>query len=675
MQLRRLTPFDRINALQALVDAGLLLVAWALAFWLRFNLEVPAEYRYVALVTTPVCLLSYALSLGVLRVHRQVWDFIGLPDLRQLALGVVLGGVLTATVILMLRVPLFPRSVLLLHPVLVLVLLGAVRAAWRTLIEHPGRTHAGRKPLVVVGSLQDASGALRALQGVAQWQAEAILSPVASEVGRALQNVRVLGSVGELKEVCDFVHAHTVLVASPPGSPERREALMLAADARIAMLHMPRADQWLSPQPEGVRQVELEDLLGREPVQLDVAGLAELFSGQTVLVTGAGGSIGSELCRQIARLGARRLVCVDLSEFGLYALEQELRQAHPAWTASTTPATCATTSACGRSAASTAHRRLPRRGLQARAADGGTQRHRGAAHQRDRHPARGALRPPPAGRAASCWSPPTRPSTPPTSWARASGSAGADGAGRGAAGQGTEFVSVRFGNVLGSSGSVVPLFTRQIARGGPVTVTHPEIVRYFMTIPEAAQLVLQAGLMGRSGQIFVLDMGEPVKIVELARMLIRPVRQDRAGSADHVQRPAPGREAVRGTARRAETSEPTPHPKLRIAKTSGPLPEVAAVLHWMEHAGPQPASEDLRAWLRRQVPEYVPAGRCLQVVMPVRVSTSLTSSSRTSGLSSSIRRCLSATGSGSSSHQRFATQPQSSSRQGGSRAGPGWPWP
>ncbi|GAB3769705.1 nucleoside-diphosphate sugar epimerase/dehydratase [Ramlibacter monticola] len=608
MQLRRLSPFDRINALQALVDAGLLLVAWALAFWLRFNLDVPAEYRYVALVTTPVCVLSYALSLGVLRVHRQVWDFIGLPDLRQLALGVVLGGVLTATVILMLRVPLFPRSVLLLHPVLVLVLLGAVRAAWRTLIEHPGRTHAGRKPLVVVGSLQDASGALRALQGVAQWQAEAILSPVASEVGRALQNVRVLGSVGELKEVCDFVHAHTVLVASPPGSPERREALMLAADARIAMLHMPRADQWLSPQPEGVRQVELEDLLGREPVQLDVAGLAELFSGQTVLVTGAGGSIGSELCRQIARLGARRLVCVDLSEFGLYALEQELQQAHPNMEG--LYYTCNVRE----------YGRLHAIGCEHRP----TVVFHAAAYKHvplmEEHNAVEALRTNVVGTlhaaraAAACGARrfvmvSTDKAVNPTNVMGASKRL-AELVVQTVALQerATEFVSVRFGNVLGSSGSVVPLFTRQIARGGPVTVTHPEIVRYFMTIPEAAQLVLQAGLMGRSGQIFVLDMGEPVKIVELARILIRLSGKTEQEVPITFTGLRPGEKLYEELLASDETSEPTPHPKLRIAKTAGPLPEIAAVLRWLEEAGPQPAGEELRGWLRRQVPEYAPAG-------------------------------------------------------------------
>jgi FlaA1/EpsC-like NDP-sugar epimerase len=169
----------------------------------------------------------------------------------------------------------------------------------------------------------------------------------------------------------------------------------------------------------------------------------------------------------------------------------------------------------------------------------------------------------------------------------------------------TQYVSVRFGNVLGSSGSVVPLFTQQILSGGPITVTHPDIVRYFMTIPEAAQLVLQAGLMGQSGQIFVLDMGEPVKIVDLAKMMIRL-----SGKTEHeipisYTGLRPGEKLYEELLANDETSVATPHPKLRIAKTSsGSDLDIEAVLSWIENAGPEPDTVGLRDWLRSHVLEY-----------------------------------------------------------------------
>ena len=169
----------------------------------------------------------------------------------------------------------------------------------------------------------------------------------------------------------------------------------------------------------------------------------------------------------------------------------------------------------------------------------------------------------------------------------------------------TSYVSVRFGNVLGSSGSVVPLFTEQIAKGGPITVTHRDIVRYFMTIPEAAQLVLQAGLMGSSGQIYVLDMGEPMKIVDLARMMIRLSGKSEQEIPLSFTGLRPGEKLFEELLADDETTQPTLHPKLRVAKTSGQqAAAISDVTKWIEAAGPAPASHAVRAWLRSHVPEY-----------------------------------------------------------------------
>lgn len=587
-------------------DLALTLLAWWGAFWLRFNLDIPDEFTQLALLASPWCLVAYTVGLASARVHRQVWSYIGLSELRQLVIGIGLGALLVTAGVVMLRLPAFPRSILLLQPLIALVLLGAARAGWRTLVERrQGGKHG--KAVLILGTLQEASDALRALKGSSQWHAVGILSPQKADIGRALHSVRVWGVSEGMVQLAGSMDVRALLVASQPGSAGRQEMLLRAADTGIPLLTLPRPDEWIRNDGTAPRKLELEDLLGRMPVQLDVAGLADLFSGQTVLVTGAGGSIGSELCRQIARFGAQCLVCVDVSEFAVYQLEQELREAHPQM----------------RGVYYTANVREPER-LSAIA-----RKHRpvaffhAAAYKHvplmEQLNEIEALRTNVAGTLHS---------------ARAAGECGASrfvmistdkavnptnvmGASKRLAEQlvqtvasrysGTQYVSVRFGNVLGSSGSVVPLFTRQIAEGGPVTVTHPDIVRFFMTIPEAAQLVLQAGLMGRSGQIYVLDMGEPVKIVELARMMIRLSGKTEQDVPIVFTGLRPGEKLYEELLADDETSVATHHPKLRIAKTSnGHDIDLSAVLSWIENAGPEPDEVRVREWLRSHVQEYTP---------------------------------------------------------------------
>ncbi len=599
MALRRF-----LNPLQLLIDAALLLLAWWLAFWLRFNLDIGDGYVRLALMSSPWMLAASLVGLAGASVYRQVWRYIGLPDLRQLAWGVALAGAMTAAVVLVQRMPAFPRSVLLLYPLIALLLLGAVRASWRTLSERTRGGMPGR-PLLIAGALEDASDALRALKGSSQWTPVGILSPLSSERGRSLQNITVLGSLEHLAQVCESTGAQTLLVASPAGSQDRRDILLEAADVGVTLLTMPRPDEWLQSDSSGPRKVELEDLLGRIPVQLDVKGLSDLLSGQTVLVTGAGGSIGSELCRQIARLGTGRLICVDVSEYAVYRLEQVLREAHPQlqgfyYTANVREAD---------RLKAIMLRHQPRVVFHAAA-------YKHVPLMEDLNEIE-ALRTNVLGTwhtarlAGICGAQrfvmvSTDKAVNPTNVMGASKRL-AELMVQGAAAQfaNTQYVSVRFGNVLGSSGSVVPLFTEQIARGGPVTVTHPDIVRYFMTIPEASQLVLQAGLMGRSGQIFVLDMGEPVKIVELARILIRLSGKTEQEVSISFSGLRPGEKLFEELLADDETSEPTPHPKLRVAKVSGQqIADVAQVVAWIENAGPDPSSHVLRQWLRTQVPEY-----------------------------------------------------------------------
>ena len=595
------------RSLQALVDLTLVALTWFLAFWLRFNLEIPPEFTALLLQTLPWPLASFALGLLAFGVYRHIWRYTSTAELLRLVYGVILSGLLTAASVLMVRYANFPRSVLVLHPLLALLALGAVRAGWRVVLERRSLPERPGKPLVVIGAVQEAADALRALKGSLAWAPRAIVSPRADEVGRTLQGVPVMGSLAALPAVAERVGARLALVAAPPGSPERREALMRASDAGIALLTLPRADEWLRAESTGPRKVELEDLLGRAPVQLDVRGLSDLFAGQTVLVTGAGGSIGSELCRQVARFGVARLVCVDVSEFAIYQLEQELRTAHPQvqvryYTANVREyerlraLALAERPAVVFHAAAYKHVPLMEEGNEIEAL---------------RTNVLGTL-----------------------NVARVAGECGAGhfvlvstdkavnptnvmGASKRLAERvlqsvaiefpGTHCLAVRFGNVLGSSGSVVPLFAAQIARGGPVTVTHPDIVRYFMTIPEAAQLVLQAGLMGRSGQIFVLDMGEAVKIVELARIMIRLSGQTEQEVPIAFTGLRPGEKLFEELLADGETTEPTPHAKLRVARTGVEPPlDLLSLAAQIDALGPLGGAQAVRSWLRDQVPEYRP---------------------------------------------------------------------
>jgi len=599
--------WSKNNLLAFVLDMVLVALGWWLAFWLRFNLDTPDEFQLMMMDTLPWPLLGFGVSLLGWGVYRHIWRYTSVAELTRLIYGVVFAALLTAAAVLMLRVESFPRSVLLLHPMLVLLLLGAARTSARLLLASRVPAASAGKPLLLVGSVQDAAAALPALRGARLWSPVGIVSPVAAERGRTLQGLSVLGGMTDLPRIAKRTNAAAAVVVSAVGSDARRQALMGASEAGLPLLTMPRPDDWLHGETGQPRQIELEDLLGRTPVLLDEKGLSDLITGQTVLVTGAGGSIGSELCRQIARFGVARLVCVDVSEFAIYQLEQELRAAHPQM----------------QGLYYTANVREADRLLAIARLHPPTVVFHAAAYKHV--PLMESLNEIEALRTNVLGT---------LHCARVAGAVGAArfvlistdkavnptnvmGASKRLAERvmqavaaehaGTRYVAVRFGNVLGSSGSVVPLFTAQIARGGPLTVTHPDIVRYFMTIPEAAQLVLQAGLLGQSGQIFVLDMGEPVKIVELARILIRLSGKTEQEVPVVFTGLRPGEKLFEELLANGETTEPTPHPKLHVAKTNeaGGV-DLGAVSQSMVDLGAEPSASSLRAWLHSQVPEYAP---------------------------------------------------------------------
>ena len=601
--------WSRDKVLFALADIVMVALAWGIAFWLRFNFELPVEYRSMALDTMPWAVGCMVVGLAVARVQRQAWRYVSLADLRQLAWGVLLGVLATVACVMVLRYPGFARSVFPIFGLLVLAMLSGARATWRSMAEqrHARGGAGGQSSLIIAGTLEEADQALRTLKGSHDWQVVGIVSPREQDVKQSLQNVSVLGTINQLGSLAEAHGVHSVLLASAPGSALRREVLLRWSGSQLNLLTMPTADHWLNTPATDLRQVDLEDLLGRTPVVLDAGDLAEWLSGQTVMITGAGGSIGSELCRQVARFGVSRLVCVDVSEAAIYTLEQELRIAHPEMLGNYY----------------TANVREHERMLAI------AQKHHpvvifhAAAYKHvplmEESNEVEALRTNVLGTlnvarvAGECGAQrfvlvSTDKAVNPTSIMGASKRL-AERVVQAMADRypSTEYVAVRFGNVLGSSGSVVPLFTSQIARGGPVTVTHPDIVRYFMTIPEAAQLVVQAGRLGQSGQIYVLDMGEPVKIVELARLLIRLSGRTETEIPIVFTGLRPGEKLFEEWLANDETTSATSHPQLRVVHQTAvvlSLFELERLQGWVEDLGPAPAPNVLRTGLHGYVQEY-----------------------------------------------------------------------
>ena len=401
-----------------------------------------------------------------------------------------------------------------------------------------------------------------------------------------------------------------IILAMPSASQEnRKRALDLAAATGLPVVTVPSADELREGRSriDRVRDIEPEDLLGRQPVKLDESAVSGLISGQTVFVTGAGGSIGSELCRQIARFGPSRIVLFELSEFALYQVEQDLGERFP---------------------------HLPLVRLVGDVKDLAALRRAMATHQPDLVFHAAAYKHVPLMEDDNAWIALRNNTLGTYLAAQAAAEAGVQrfvlistdkavnptnvmGATKRAAemvishwagqGTGTRFMAVRFGNVLGSSGSVIPKFKEQIAKGGPVTVTHPEITRYFMTIPEAAQLVLQAASLAESGQVFVMDMGKSVKIADLARELIRLSGHTEAEIPIVFSGLRPGEKLYEELLADADTTLPTPHPRLRLAQLRGELPS-----DWLprlmalanDDSAATPAV--LRNRLHELVPEYAP---------------------------------------------------------------------
>ena len=597
-----------------LVDALLVFLAWHATYLFRLGFERWLHERpsydlgVILGVITVYTVVSWALG-----VPRAAWRYTSFSDISRLGWVCLGAGLASAVVVLMAQLVQVPRAVLALHPIMALVTLSLARMMVRMLSETSRARRsagpAGRQRAVVLGAGAAAKLLIAGIQHRG-WEVVGLLDDDRRKQGSTVSGVTVWGGLDLLQQPDLFDGVSQLIVAMPSASVEqRRRILELAAGTGLPVATVPSADELRQGRSrvDRLRDIGPEDVLGRPPVRLDEQAVSHLVSGQTVFVTGAGGSIGSELCRQIARFGPTRLVLFELSEFALYQIEQELGELFP---------------------------HLPLVRLVGDVKDAGALNRAMAAHRPNLVFHAAAYKHVPLMEDDNAWLA-LRNNT----WgtylaAQAAAAHGVErfvlistdkavnptnvmGATKRAAemvlshwaarAPGTRFTAVRFGNVLGSSGSVIPKFKEQIAKGGPVTVTHPDITRYFMTIPEAAQLVLQAAALAETGQVFVMDMGESVRIVDLARKLIHLSGHTEAEIPIVFCGLRPGEKLYEELLADADTTLPTPHPRLRLAQLRSELPE-----DWLERlqglvqdeAAAVPA--ELRARLHGLVPEYQP---------------------------------------------------------------------
>jgi FlaA1/EpsC-like NDP-sugar epimerase len=569
--LARLRPHR--EPLSLLIDGTVVFLAWQAVYLFRLGFErwVSARPSYDLVFSLGLVLL-YLGVLWALKVPKGVWRFSGFGEVQRIAVACLIAGLVAATFVLMLQLSKLPRSVLALHPVFVVVGLAMVRMGYRMLYEQmlaQQRSRDGSLHRALVLGAGDAGRLLLAGIQHQGWTVVAFLDDNPAKRGTRIAGVPVLGALADAARVAQELDATHLVVAMPAAAPaSRRRAFEAAAAAKLPVLTVPSSEELRSGRrPEQLRDIQPEDLLGREPVVLDEAGICEALTGKVVLITGAGGSIGSELCRQVARFGPSKLVLYELSEFALYQVEQDLSERFPhlplarvmgdvkdlehlrtsfkahapqvvfhaaAFKHVPLMEEAQNSWACLRNnTLGTYHAALA-------AAEQGVERFVLISTDKAVNPTNvmGATK-----RAAELV---------------ISGLAGQH--------QGTRFMAVRFGNVLGSSGSVIPKFKEQIAKGGPVTVTHPDIIRYFMTIPEAARLVLQAAAIGESGQVLVLEMGEPVKIVDLARSLIQLSGHSEAEIRIAFTGLRPGEKLFEELLADSDSSLPTRSEHLRVAR-------------------------------------------------------------------------------------------------------------
>ena len=508
-----------------LFDALMVVVAWFLSYWIYFNLgTIPQKYFDHAVTMLPLVVLCHsAMSIGF-AVPRGAWRFTSTHDIYPIVMSVC-GGIAVSGFVgfLLTRLEFIPRVLFLVYGVLLIGLLSSCRLLYRSYHTPSLQGGAGKRVLIIGGGVAgnmlviDLKNSTPLL-----YKAVGILDDNPRLKGSHIQGIRVLGTCSSLPQLTQGLHIEQVLIAMPSATTEEMSRIVdYCLDAEISYLTLPKVQEILdgTARSRDLRPVALDDLLGRNPISLDIDLISSSLRNKNVLITGAGGSIGSELCRQVIQLGPASLILLEQNEFNLYSIAQEIDSMQ-----CDIPLHARLGDVCDEPGIRLVFAQYEPDIVFHAAA----YKHVPSLQGQVREAVRNNLVGTEVMARISCESGckqfvliSTDKAVNPTSIMGATKRMAEILVQALNVDSEVAFITVRFGNVLGSAGSVVPLFKKQIEAGGPVTVTHPDVTRYFMTIAEACQLIMQASAIGQGSEIFVLDMGSPVSIDFLARQYIR----------------------------------------------------------------------------------------------------------------------------------------------------------
>ncbi len=601
------------TALAFFHDFLVTIIGTVFSFYLRLGFLPPEKHTLPQFaLAVSILVVSQCFAYMLFGIYRGIWRYSSIIDLLRLIRAVTFGGLIGfAALFLITRLHGIPRSVFMINWFVLVSLLGGGRFTYRLLRDFGGQRQAKKvcKNIIIFGAGHGGEQLLREIKKSPHlhYHVVGFLDDDLSKKGKIIHGVKVKGDRKLIPHLKAELNVEELFISIPSlGKDELLNILDLSRKTGLGVKTLPRMSDILGGKVEitHLRNVKIEDLLGREEVELMTSEVEDMIKDNVVLITGAGGSIGSELVRQAISYKASMVVCVDTSEFNLYELQQELQES---------------------------------KSLKAIFIIGNVR------DQKRMDEVFACYKPSVVFHAAAYKHVPMVENNPGEaiktnvfgtkvcaevaneynvdrfvliSTDKAVNPTNVMGATKRVAEMvlldlqesfQTKVEIVRFGNVLGSSGSVVPLFKKQIEQGGPITVTHPEVNRYFMTIPEASKLVMQAGALGKGGEVFVLDMGEPIKILDLAREMIRLAQLNEGEDIDIVFTGLrPGEKLFEELLADSDVTLPTPHPKIKVAKPIKNSKDFQSKVHDLLGMNSKNDLEEIKCLLKSLVPEYSP---------------------------------------------------------------------